>query len=60
VTIHPLKLFFNGSACREGHAIGIVLISPRGAIFEQSVRLEYYCTNNQAKYEVNPIRYTNS
>jgi ribonuclease HI len=24
---------------------------PKGAIFEQSVRLEYYCTNNQAKYE---------
>jgi ribonuclease HI len=22
-----------------------------GAIFEQSVRLEYYCTNNQAEYE---------
>jgi hypothetical protein len=24
----------------------------RGAIFEQSVCLEYYCTNNQAEYEV--------
>jgi ribonuclease HI len=24
---------------------------PKGAIFEQSVRLEYYCTNNQAEYE---------
>jgi ribonuclease HI len=23
----------------------------RGAIFEQSVCLEYYCTNNQAEYE---------
>jgi ribonuclease HI len=27
------------------------LVSPRGAIFEQSVRLEYFCTNNQAEYE---------
>jgi hypothetical protein len=51
VSIYPLKLFFNGSACREGQGVEIVLISPRGAIFEQSVRLEYFCTNNQIKYE---------
>jgi ribonuclease HI len=44
-------LFFDDSACREGQGVGIVLISPRGAIFEQSVRLEYFCTNNQAEYE---------
>jgi ribonuclease HI len=24
---------------------------PRGTIFEQSIRLEYFCTNNQAEYE---------
>jgi ribonuclease HI len=29
----------------------IFLISPRGAVFEQSVRLEYFCMNNQAEYE---------
>jgi hypothetical protein len=52
VSIHPWKLFFNGLACREGQCVGVVLISPRGAIFEQSVRLEYLCTNNQAEYEV--------
>jgi hypothetical protein len=51
VSIHPWKLFFDGSACREGQGVGIILISPRGAIFEQSVCLEYFCTNNQAKYE---------
>jgi ribonuclease HI len=38
-------------ACREGQGVGIVLILPRGAIFEQSVRLEYFCTNNQVEYE---------
>jgi ribonuclease HI len=37
--------------CREDQGIGIVLISPRGAVFEQSVRLEYFCTNNQAEYK---------
>jgi hypothetical protein len=44
VSIHPWKLFFNGSACREGQGVEIVLISPRRAVFEQSVRLEYICT----------------
>jgi ribonuclease HI len=51
VLIHPWKLFFDGSTCREGQGV-VVLVSPQGAIFEQSVRLVYYCTNNQAEYEV--------
>jgi hypothetical protein len=51
VSIHPWKLLFDGSACREGQGVGVVLISPRGSIFEQSVHLEYFCTNNQAEYE---------
>jgi hypothetical protein len=33
VSIHSWKLFFDGSACRGGRGIGIVLILPRGAIF---------------------------
>jgi hypothetical protein len=52
VSIHPWRLFFDGSAYREGQGVGIVLISPRGVVFEQSVHLEYFYTNNQAKYEV--------
>jgi ribonuclease HI len=52
VSIHPWNMFFDGSACREGQCVGVVLISPRGAVFEQLVRLEYFCTNNQAEYEV--------
>jgi hypothetical protein len=51
VLIRPWKLFFDGSACREGQGVGVVLISPKGAVFETSTRLEYFCTNNQAKYE---------
>jgi hypothetical protein len=46
VVICPWKLFFDGSACREGQVVGVVLISPKGAIFETSARLEYFCTNN--------------
>jgi hypothetical protein len=52
VSIPPWKLFFSGSACIEGQSVGIVLVLPRGAIFETSARLYYFYTNNQAKYEV--------
>jgi hypothetical protein len=51
VSIHPWKLFFDGSACREGQGIGIVLISPRAIVFEHSVHLEYFYTNNQVEYK---------
>jgi ribonuclease HI len=51
VSIRPWKLFFEVSACIEGQCVGVVLVSPRGAILEQSVHLEYFCTNNQAEYE---------
>jgi ribonuclease HI len=51
VSIHPWKFFFDGLTCREGQGVGVVLVSPRGAVFEQSVRLEYFCTNNPTKYE---------
>jgi ribonuclease HI len=53
VLIHPWKLFFDSSACREGQGVGVVLVSARGAVFEQSVHLVYFCTNNQAEYEAN-------
>jgi ribonuclease HI len=51
VSIDPGKLFFDGLTCREGQGVGVVLISPRGAVFVQLVCLEYLCTNNQAEYE---------
>jgi ribonuclease HI len=44
-------LFFDSSASRESQDVGIVLISLRAVIFEQSVCLIYFCTNNQAQYE---------
>jgi hypothetical protein len=37
VSIHPWKLFFDGLVGREGQGIGVVLVSPKGAIFGQSV-----------------------
>nr|ABA97752.2 retrotransposon protein, putative, unclassified [Oryza sativa Japonica Group] len=50
VEVIPWKIYFDGSSCKEGQGIGVVLFSPNGMCYEASVRLEYYCTNNQAKY----------
>ena len=44
-------MYFDGSVCDDGQGIGAVLISPNGAVFEFSNRLEEECTNNQVEYE---------
>ena len=44
-------MYFDGSVCDDGQGICAVLISPNGAIFEFSNRLEEECTNNQVEYE---------
>jgi ribonuclease HI len=46
-----ISSIYHHSACREGQGVGIVLVSPRGAIFETSAHLEHFCANNQAEYE---------
>lgn len=50
VEVIPWKIYFDGSSCKEGQGIGVVLFSPNGMCYEALVRFEYYCTNNQAKY----------
>jgi ribonuclease HI len=35
----------------EGQGVGVLTISPNGTEFEMSSQLNYYCTNNQVKYE---------
>ena len=51
ITCTLWKLYFDGSVCDDGQGIGVVLISPKGAVFEFSNRLEEECTNNQVEYE---------
>jgi ribonuclease HI len=50
-TFTPWKLHFDGSACRSGCGVGIIIMSPSGAIFEALSRLDHKCTNNQIEYE---------
>ena len=53
ITCTPWKLYFDGSVCNDGRGVGIgnILVSPSGAVFEFSNRLEEFHTNNQVEYE---------
>jgi ribonuclease HI len=48
--ITPWALFFDGYSCGKGGGVGILLISPRGEMFE-FVPIQLTITNNQAEYE---------
>ncbi|XP_013613891.1 PREDICTED: uncharacterized protein LOC106320074 [Brassica oleracea var. oleracea] len=44
-------LHVDGSSSKQGSGIGICLTSPTGEILEQSFRLEFHASNNEAEYE---------
>jgi hypothetical protein len=48
--ITPWALFFDGSSCAKGGGVGILLISPRGEMFEFAIPIQP-TVNNQAEYE---------
>jgi ribonuclease HI len=49
--ITPWALFFDGSSCGKGGGVGILLISPKGEMFEFAIPVQPTITNNQAEYE---------
>jgi hypothetical protein len=49
--ITPWALFFDGSSCGKGGGVGILLILPRGEMFEFAIPIQPTVTNNQAEYE---------
>jgi ribonuclease HI len=49
--ITPWALFFDESSCGKGGGVGILLISPRGEMFEFAIPIQPTVTNNQAEYE---------
>jgi ribonuclease HI len=49
--ITPWALFFDGSSCGKCGGVGILLISPRGEMFEFAIPIQPTVTNNQAEYE---------
>ncbi len=44
-------LYVDGAANSRGSGLGIVLISPKGELLEQVVRLNFSASNNEAEYE---------
>jgi hypothetical protein len=49
--ITPWALFFDGSSCGKGVGVRILLILPRGEMFEFAIPIQPTVTNNQAEYE---------
>jgi len=48
----PWTLFFDGSSCKPGGGIGIIIISTQGTSFEFAYSIKPMSTGNQAEYEV--------
>jgi ribonuclease HI len=44
-------LHFDGSVCKDGCCVGVVIISSNGAVFEALNRLDPDYINNQTEYE---------
>jgi ribonuclease HI len=49
--ITPWALFFDVSSCGKGGGVGILLILPRGEMFEFAIPIQPTVTNNQDEYE---------
>ena len=49
--VRAWAMFFDGSACDNGCGVGILLVSPRGATYSFSIRMDTPCTNNLVEYE---------
>ena len=45
------QLYFDGSSCKEGAGVGVLLISPGGETVKLMYKLEFVTTNNTAEYE---------
>ena len=45
------KVYVNGATNQRGSRVGLVLISPKRATIEKSLRLGFLTTNNEAEYE---------
>ena len=51
VSLVPWRLYFDGSVCSNGQGVGIVYISPHGAVFEASC-LDICAMLKQSKVEI--------
>ena len=45
------KVYVDGTANQRGSGVGLVLITPKGATIEKSLKLGFSAMNNEAEYE---------
>lgn len=45
------KIYIDGASNYQGSGLGVVLLSPKGALLERLIRLEFSASNNEAEYE---------
>lgn len=45
------KIYIDGASNYQGSGLGVVLLSPKGALLEWLIRLEFSASNNEAEYE---------
>ncbi|XP_050233281.1 uncharacterized protein LOC126681773 [Mercurialis annua] len=45
------EMWFDGSRTSQGAGAGVHIVTPLGASYQLSFRLQFECTNNQAEYE---------
>ncbi|XP_050222703.1 uncharacterized protein LOC126672794 [Mercurialis annua] len=45
------EMWFDGSRTSQGAGAGVHIVTPLGASYQLSCRLQFECTNNQAEYE---------
>ena len=45
------QLYFDGSSCKEGAGVGVLLIFPGGETVKLMYKLEFITTNNTTEYE---------
>ena len=51
VECRPWKVFVDGASSAMGVGAGLVIITPEGVRLEQSFRLGFRASNNEAEYE---------
>ena len=50
--IEPWKLYFNDSSHKDGTGVWVLIISPNKIPRAFKYKIEGYCSNNEAEYEV--------
>ena len=46
-----MVIYFDGSRCEQSEGVDVIFVTPQGVPIPYSFKLNFPCTNNNAKYE---------